>query len=197
MSRGPGRLVVVRHGETEWSLTQRHTGRTDIALTSAGEERARGIGQRLVALVPDLDIGLVLASPLVRARRTAELAGQAPAICHDLVEWDYGVSEGRSTSDIRRDLDDPTWSVWTTTQGLGESVQDVADRAARVIALSASTRESGADVLLVAHAHVLRILAAVWLSLPAARGASFVLAPAGIGILADERETPVVAGWNW
>ena len=196
MSTGAGRLVVVRHGETEWSLAQRHTGRTDIALTAAGEARARETGPRLHRLVPGLDVGLALTSPLVRARRTAELADLRAVTCDELVEWDYGDYEGRTTHNIRLDLHDPDWSVWTTTYGLGESVTDVAARAARVLVLAAPTLASGADVVLVAHAHVLRILVATWLSLPATRGASFLLAPAGIGVLTHERGTEVVSGWN-
>jgi broad specificity phosphatase PhoE len=196
MSSRMGRIVVLRHGETEWSRVGRHTGRTDIALTEAGEERARGLGDRLTHALPDLAPGLVLASPLVRARRTAELAGFAPDLDPDLLEWDYGDYEGRTTDEIRDALADPTWSVWTTREGLGETVEAVGERTDRVIERCRPVLAAGSDVVLAAHAHLLRILAARWLELPADRGRSFVLAPAGIGVLSHERQTRVLAGWN-
>jgi probable phosphoglycerate mutase len=196
MTTHPGRVVVVRHGETEWSRTGRHTGRTDVPLTEAGETRASATGARLAAAVPDLDPGLVLSSPLERAWRTCELAGFAPQRCDDLLEWDYGSYEGRTTDDIRDVLGDPEWSVWTTSTGLGESAAAVGERTARVLELAEPVVAAGRDVLLFAHAHVLRILTATWLGLPAERGASFALAPAGIGVLGHERTEHVVAGWN-
>jgi probable phosphoglycerate mutase len=196
MSVQPGRVVVVRHGETEWSRTHRHTGRTDVPLTPGGEERASGTGERLARALPDLRAGLVLSSPLVRARRTAELAGFAPAYDDDLLEWDYGAYEGRTTDEIRDVLGDPDWSVWTTSTGLGETAEHVGERTAALLDRVSPTLAAGQDVLLFAHAHVLRILTAVWLGLPAARGESFALAPAGIGVLGHERETHVVSGWN-
>ncbi len=196
MSTQPGRVVVVRHGETEWSRTHRHTGRTDVPLTAAGEERAARTGERLATAVPDLRPGLVLSSPLLRARRTAELAGFAPAYDDDLLEWDYGSYEGRTTEEIRDVLGDPDWSVWTTSTGLGESAAQVGERTATLLARVQPVLGRGDDVVLFAHAHVLRILTATWLGLPAVRGASFALAPAGIGVLGHERETHVVAGWN-
>lgn len=191
-----GRIVVVRHGETEWSRAHRHTGRTDIPLTEEGEARARGIGARLERAVPDLVPGLVLASPLERAWRTAELAGLEPELEPDLLEWDYGGYEGRTTAEIRDSLGDPDWSVWTTQTGLGEALDRVGHRTERVMARCAVIQSTGADVVLVAHAHLLRILAATWLGLPPDRGSSFVLEPAGIGVLGHERATPVIAGWN-
>jgi probable phosphoglycerate mutase len=196
MSAQPGRVVVVRHGETEWSRTHRHTGRTDIPLTADGEARAAATGARLSAAVPDLRPGLVLSSPLERARRTAELAGFAPAYDDDLLEWDYGSYEGRTTEEIRDVLGDPEWSVWTTSTGLGETADHVGERTAALLERVAPQLRAGEDVVLFAHAHVLRILTATWLGLPAARGESFALAPAGIGVLGHERETHVVAGWN-
>jgi probable phosphoglycerate mutase len=196
MSTQPGRVVVVRHGETEWSRTHRHTGRTDIPLTAAGEERASATGARLAAALPDLRPGLVLSSPLERARRTAELAGFDPAYDDDLLEWDYGSYEGRTTEEIRDVLGDPEWSVWTTSTGLGETADHVGERTSALIRRVTPVLRAGDDVLLFAHAHVLRILTATWLGLPAARGESFALAPAGIGVLGHERESTVVAGWN-
>jgi probable phosphoglycerate mutase len=196
MSTQPGRVVVVRHGETEWSRTHRHTGRTDIPLTADGEARASATGARLAAAVPDLRPGLVLSSPLERARRTAELAGFSPAYDEDLLEWDYGSYEGRTTEEIRDVLGDPEWSVWTTSTGLGETVDQVGGRTAALLERVAPQLRTGDDVVLFAHAHVLRILTATWLALPAARGELFALAPAGIGVLGHERETHVVSGWN-
>lgn len=196
MGAQPGRVVVVRHGETQWSRTGRHTGRTDIPLTDAGEQRAAATGARLASALPDLRPGLVLSSPLERARRTAELAGFSPAYDDGLLEWDYGSYEGRTTDEIRDVLGDPDWSVWTTTTGLGESAEQVGERTAGVLGRVEPVLRSGEDVLLFAHAHVLRILTATWLELPAARGESFALAPAGIGVLGHERETHVVSGWN-
>jgi broad specificity phosphatase PhoE len=196
MSTQPGRVVVVRHGETEWSRTHRHTGRTDVPLTTAGEERAARTGDRLAAAVPDLRPGLVLSSPLLRARRTAELAGFSPAYDDDLLEWDYGSYEGRTTEEIRDVLGDPDWSVWTTSTGLGESAAQVGERTAALLARVEPVLGGGEDAVLFAHAHVLRILTATWLGLPATRGQSFALAPAGIGVLGHEREAHVVSGWN-
>lgn len=196
MSGPVGRIVVVRHGETAWSRDGRHTGRTDVPLTPVGEERARGIGARLLTVLPGLSPALVLSSPLVRARRTAELAGLAPALDPDLGEWDYGDYEGRTTAEIRSSAADPDWSVWTAQAGLGESCADVGVRAARVIRRCLPVVRGGGDVVLVSHAHLLRILAATWLSLPPRRGDSFVLEPAGVGVLGHERDTQVLRGWN-
>ena len=192
MTATRGRIVVLRHAETAWSKDGRHTGRTDVPLTPEGEEAARTVSARLAAYSP----ALVLVSPLVRARRTAELAGLTGETDPDLVEWDYGVYEGRTTQSIKDDLGDPAWSVWTTLDGLGESVDDVGTRAARVLTRCQPVVESGEDVVLVAHAHLLRILTAVHLGLPAVGGRSFVLPPAGIGVLGWERSTRALLGWG-
>ena len=192
MTATRGRIVVLRHAETAWSKDGRHTGRTDVPLTPEGEEAARTASARLAAYSP----ALVLVSPLVRARRTAELAGLTGETDPDLVEWDYGVYEGRTTQSIKDDLGDPAWSVWTTLDGLGESVDDVGTRAARVLTRCQPVVESGEDVVLVAHAHLLRILTAVHLGLPAVGGRSFVLPPAGIGVLGWERSTRALLGWG-
>ncbi len=170
----------------------RHTGRTDVSLTPEGEEAARAAAARLAAYTPSL----VLVSPLVRARRTADLAGLPGESDPDLVEWDYGVYEGRTTQGIKDDLGDPAWSVWTTLDGLGETVDDVGTRAARVLTRCQPVVESGEDVVLVAHAHLLRILTAVHLGLPAVGGRSFVLPPAGIGVLGWERSNRALLGWG-
>jgi probable phosphoglycerate mutase len=187
-----GSLVLLRHAETEWSAAGRHTGRTDVPLTPAGEEHARSAGERLAGY----DFAEVRSSPLQRARRTAELAGFVPLIDEDLLEWDYGVYEGRTTADIRADLGDSAWTVWTTSEGLGETVDDVGARAGRAVERVAPTLRDGGDVLLVAHAHLLRILTAAYLGLPPDRGRSFALGPGEIAVLCHERDEPVVTGWG-
>ncbi len=192
MSSGTGRILVVRHGETQWSREGRHTGRTDIALTALGEQRASALASVVSAWRPVL----VLSSPLQRARRTAELAGLTPEIEPDLLEWDYGAYEGLTTSQIRDRSGDPHWSVWTTAEGLGESLPDVAVRAERVLNRCRPLLRVGDDVVLVAHAHLLRILTATWLRMPPVGGESLVLEPAGTGVLGYERETPVLLRWN-
>jgi probable phosphoglycerate mutase len=192
MAAAKGRIVVLRHAETEWSRTGRHTGRTDVPLTPEGEEAARSAAGRLAAFSPSL----VLVSPLQRARRTAELADLTAEVDADLLEWDYGAYEGRTTQWIKDDLGDQAWSVWTTLDGLGETVEDVGARAARVLTRCQPVGESGGDVVLVAHAHLLRILTAVHLGLPATGGRSFVLPPAGIGVLGWERSTRALLGWG-
>ena len=192
MSPGPGRILVVRHGETAWSRDGRHTGRSDVPLTPEGQERA----SRLAPVLRDWHPALVLCSPLQRARRTAELAGLDPEADPDLLEWDYGDYEGRTTSEIRETLGDPQWSVWTTTAGLGEPVESVGVRAGRVLARCRPLLDRGDDVVLVAHAHLLRILTATWLGMPPRGGKSLVLAPAGTGMLGYERETPALLRWN-
>lgn len=187
-----GRVLVVRHGETEWSLSLQHTGRTDIPLTAHGELQAAALRPRLESWHP----ALVLSSPLQRARRTAELAGLEPEIDEGLLEWDYGVYEGRTTDEIRAELGDPGWTVWNATSGLGESADDVGRRAAGVIDRVLPLVLDGQDVALFAHAHLLRILTAVWLELPADRGVSFALQPAGAGVLGFERDSRVLRAWN-
>lgn len=192
MSDEPGRLLVVRHGETEWSRTGRHTGRTDIALTEAGERAAR-------ALAPHLEPwkgALVLCSPLRRARRTAELAGLTVTLDDDLVEWDYGAYEGRTRAEIVATSQDPDWSVWTTTTGLGEPLTNVGARAARVLDRCRPVLATGRDVVLVAHGHLLRVLTATWLELPLAAGERFPLEPAATGLLGHDRGTAVLLRWN-
>lgn len=190
MSDGPGRILVIRHGQTEWSRSRRHTGRTDIPLTEQGEAAARALAPRLV----EWQDALVLSSPLVRARRTAELAGFAPQIDDDLAEWDYGTYEGRTSADIQ--ADDPEWSIWTTTTGLGESLASVRERAQRVLDRCRPVLAQGGDVVLVAHAHLLRVLAVTWMELPAVAAEHVVLDPAGTGVLGYDRGVPVLLHWN-
>jgi probable phosphoglycerate mutase len=181
---------LVRHGETEWAKTGQHTGRTDIPLTKTGRDQARALGRR-IAHHP---FGLVLTSPLSRAADTAALAGFRNAERDpDLLEWDYGALEGRTTLDIRDEY--PGWSIWTGPWPNAETADDVGRRADRVIARCLDPAVEG-DALLFAHGHLLRVLAARWLGLPAAGGRMFALATATIGILGWDRENRVIETWN-
>lgn len=182
-----GELWLVRHGQTHWSLTGQHTGRTDVPLTPEGEAEARGLRGRL-----DRPWTLVLTSPLVRASKTAELAGLSAVANADLLEWDYGHAEGRTTAELDRERGG--WSVWTDPE-LPESPDDVGRRAERLLELVAPALQAG-DVCLVGHGHALRILAAVWLGLPAVHGRLFALAPATVSVLGTEHALPVLVRWN-
>ena len=183
-------IYVVRHGETEWSRSGRHTGRTDIPLTPLGREQALDLGRR----VADHPFALVLTSPLSRAAETARLAGFPDAeVVDDLREWDYGEFEGRTTADIRRQL--PGWTIWNGPWRGGETARIVGARADRVIGRCLDPAVEG-DALLFAHGHILRVLTARWLGLPARRGAHFVLGTATIGILGWERSNRVIETWN-
>ena len=183
------RVVLIRHGETEWSASAKHTGRTDVTLTSTGRSQARKLAQA----VADEAFAAVFTSPLVRARDTIELAGLAAAAVEvgDLMEWDYGVYEGRRTVDIRKEIDG--WSVWTHTIDDGESVEQVGARADAVIA---RVLDIDGVVALGAHGHFLRILAARWLDLPAQFGSRFALDTATVSELGWERENRVIKRWN-
>jgi broad specificity phosphatase PhoE len=183
-----GELWLVRHGETPWSKTGQHTGRTDVPLTPHGEDQARDLRRRL-----DRPWTLVLTSPLVRASKTAELAGLQQAVENDgLLEWDYGHAEGRTTKELNLELGG--WSIWTD-KGLPETPNDVGLRAEGVLELVAPALEAG-DVCLVGHGHALRILTAVWLGLPAVDGRLFALSPGSVSVLGHEHELPVIARWN-
>lgn len=190
-----GRLVLVRHGETEWSVSGQHTGTTDVPLTADGERDARGLGRRLAGF----DLALVLASPLARARRTAELAGLTPDLDDDLVEWDYGGYEGRTTPEIREAIGDPTWTVFehgvVPGASPGETVEEVAARASRVLARVATALQER-DVALVAHGHYLRILAATYLRQDARFGAHLLLDAGAVCVLEHERGRPAIRCWN-
>ncbi len=184
----PTRLLLVRHGETEWSRARRHTGRTDLPLTPAGEAKAVSLD----GVLPLDDVVAVWCSPLRRARETAALAGlEVTAVDADLVEWDYGTAEGRTTAEIREER--PGWTVWDEGVEEGESLADVATRVDRVLA-RAATVDGG--VALVAHAHLLRVLAARWLGLDPHVGRHLTLDPGGWALLGWERETPVLERWN-
>ncbi len=183
------RVVLVRHGETEWSRSGRHTGWTDVPLTDLGRRQARAIARKLAGR----EFALVLSSPLSRALETCRLAGfdDAVHLDPDLREWDYGVYEGRTSADIRDAI--PGWTVWTHPIEAGESIDDVARRADRVIARA---RAAEGDVALFAHGHLLRILAARWLGFAPATGRAFSLATATVSVLGWERETAVIEAWN-
>jgi broad specificity phosphatase PhoE len=183
-----GRLVGVRHGATEWSATLRHTGRSDIGLEPEGRVQARALGRRLAGH----RFARVLVSPLARARETCDLAGFAHAeVCDDLREWDYGAYEGRTTAEIR--VERPGWSLWLDGAPGGETLEELSTRADRVVA---AVHGAEGDVLAFAHAHILRVVAARWLRLPAGDGSRWVLGPASVSVLGWERETPVIERWN-
>jgi len=180
--------VVVRHGETEWSRSGRHTGRTDVPLTDAGRREALALAPTLAAR----PFACVLTSPLQRAAETARLAGFPDAeACSDLLEWDYGRYEGVTTPEIRRDV--PGWTVFRDGVPGGETPAQIGARVDRVIARALA---APGDTLCFAHAHVLRVLTARWLDLDAREGRLFVLGTARIGVLGFEREGRVVLQWG-
>jgi probable phosphoglycerate mutase len=182
------RVVVVRHGETAWSAGGRHTGRTDVELTPAGEASARTLVPALAAW----RFAHVVTSPLARARVTAALAGFPDAeVDDDLAEWDYGDYEGITTPQIRETV--PGWTVWTHPVPGGEVAADVAARADRVLGRLEAV---DGDVLVVAHGHLLRALAARWLEQPVGFGARLPLGTACLGVLGHERERRALERWN-
>lgn len=189
-----GRLVLLRHGETEWSRSGRHTGRTDVPLTSNGEELARACGE----LLSGHDFVLALSSPLQRARRTAELAGLSPEVDDDLLEWDYGGYEGLTTAQIREQLG-YDWTVFdhgvVPGETPGESVEEVAARASRVVRRALDAMHTG-DVALVGHGHCLRVLTAVFLRQEPRMGAQLLLDAGSVSVLQYDREQPAIRVWN-
>jgi broad specificity phosphatase PhoE len=197
MSESRGQLWLLRHGDTEWASAGRHTGRTDIPLSPAGETAARSRAQDLRGH----RFALILCSPLERARRTAELAGVTPnAIDDDLLEWDYGAWEGRTTAEIREELGEPQWTIWDEPipPGMtsGEQTTDVGVRCQRVIDRCMPEILDGRDCLLVAHGHLLRMLTATWLHLPARDGRLWALSAGGLSVLGWERTQAVISRWN-
>jgi len=182
-------IVIVRHGETQWSRSGRHTGRTDIPLDALGREHATGLRGYLERLSPTL----VLTSPLVRASETCELAGfgEVSVVDDDLAEWDYGEYEGRTSAGIRESR--PGWTIWADGVPGGESIGDVGRRADRVIDRARST---GGHTLCFAHGHLLRVLAARWVGLPPIGGRMLALDAGSVSVLGWEREVPVVQRWN-
>ncbi|MDW3212907.1 MAG: histidine phosphatase family protein [Ilumatobacteraceae bacterium] len=185
-------LIVVRHGETEWSHTGRHTGRTDIPLTERGEEEARDASRT----VAGWSVDRAYTSPLVRARHTAQLVEPACELVvdDDLVEWDYGVYEGEATPQTRERI--PGWSVWTHEIVDGESVDEVGERADRFIARFDREVGGGGTGVVFAHGHLLAILIARWCGLPAVEGRRFALATATVSLLGWHREDRVIRAIN-
>jgi broad specificity phosphatase PhoE len=182
-------IVLVRHGETEWSVSGQHTGNTDIPLTDAGRRQAEVLGARLAAW----NFARVLSSPLSRALETCRLAGlgEGVEVTDDLREWDYGDSEVRRTVDSREER--PGWDLWAHGVPAGETVDDVGRRADRVLDLA---RGSAGHVALFAHGHVLRVAGARWMGLPPVNGGRLGLSTATISVLSWERERPVLHRWN-
>jgi broad specificity phosphatase PhoE len=182
-------LWLIRHGETAWSLSGKHTGRTDVPLTDEGKRRAAALG----TLLSGHKFSQVLCSPLLRAQETCRIAEPlgTVALDDDLLEWDYGQYEGLTTTEIRKSL--PDWTIWKNGVPGGETLDEVAARAERVIARAT---ESGGDVALFAHGHLLRVLAACWLGAAPQMGAWFALGTASLSKLGYERETRVITCWN-
>ena len=184
-------VYLARHGETAWSVSGQHTGRTDIPLTVRGERNAESLGQRLIGTT----FAKVLTSPLSRARRTCELAGfSARAEADpDLQEWDYGQYEGRRTIDIRKER--PDWYLFSDGCPDGESVEAIGARADRVVA---RLRSVNGNVLVFSHGHILRVIAARWLGLPAGDARLLLLSTAALSILGYEHalNEPAIRLWN-
>jgi len=191
MSEGT-QLWLMRHGETEWSLSGAHTSRTDIPLTDHGRKRAEELRDYLKGTKFDV----VFTSPMQRARETCKIAGLGDVAKVDdgLKEWDYGVYEGKTTAQIRAEV--PGWSVWKNEIVGGETVDHVGERADGVIARALAAAPAGGKVALFAHAHILRILAARWIGLAANGGSLFALGTGSVSVLGWERETRVVEAWN-
>lgn len=181
-------LYLVRHGETAWSKSGQHTSVTDLDLTERGVEQARGLRERL----DPADFGLVLSSPRLRARRTAELAGFTPEIDENLAEWFYGDYEGMTSLQIREQV--PGWRIWSHELPGGETHAQVINRLAQVVR---RVRQSGVDkAICFSHGHASRVLALCWLDIDIARGQSFPLDTGAVCILGREKESPAIIRWN-
>lgn len=189
MSEAQPRVFLIRHGETAWSLSGQHTSTTDVPLT----ENGRRVAQRLAPVLARERFARVLSSPRQRSVETARLAGLGEHVIvdPDLAEWRYGAYEGLTTPEIREKV--PGWTVFTHPCPGGESGEEVAARADRVIA---KARTAGGDVALFSHGHMGRVLAARWLGLSAAEGRLFLLGTATLNVLGWERATPAIAMWN-
>jgi broad specificity phosphatase PhoE len=186
------RLFLVRHGETEWSKSGKHTSVTDLPLTALGEEQAR----KLLGQLEPADFGFVLSSPRRRAWVTAELAGftgpYAPQIDEDLVEWSYGDFEGLTSAEIRSLV--PDWTIWTHSAPGGETAEQVTARLDRVVA---RVRASGVDqAICFGHGHALRALTMRWLEFDVARGVQFPLDTSTVSVLGEEKNRPALWKWN-
>jgi probable phosphoglycerate mutase len=185
-----GKVLVIRHGETEWSASGRHTSVTDVPLTARGIEQARGLAGRLASR----RIVRVVVSPRRRARDTAELAGLLdPVVDPDAAEWFYGAYEGRTTEEIRRDR--PGWTIWTGDPPGGETAAEVRTRADRLLTSIRPFLADG-DVAIVGHGHFGRVLTARYLGFPVPAGAHFLLGPATLCTLGTEHDAPTIDTWN-
>jgi broad specificity phosphatase PhoE len=183
------RVLLIRHGETEWSRSGQHTSRTDLPLLADGVSDAQALGRRLAGH----SFALVLASPMARARATAEHAGLGDAVkvTDDLHELGYGDYEGRTTADIRDER--PGWDIWAHGAPRGETLDDAAGRADRLIARAEAAE---GDVALFGHGHILRIVGARWIGLPPRAGGRLALGTAALCVLGYERERRVIQLWN-
>jgi probable phosphoglycerate mutase len=194
-SERPGELVLVRHGETEWSKSGQHTGRTDIPLTENGIEQAKRAGRYLA----DRSFALALSSPLQRARDTAALIGVDAELDEDLYEWDYGAYEGLTTPQIKVLRHGP-WDLWTdgvpAGDTPGENAAEVRVRVERILNRARPVLAEGQDAVVVAHGHVLRALGAAWIRLAPQDGAVLKLGTASVSVLGYEHGRPVIDAWN-
>ena len=194
-SERPGELVLVRHGETEWSKSGQHTGRTDIPLTDNGVEQAKRAGRYLA----DRTFALALSSPLQRARDTAALVGVDAELDEDLYEWDYGAYEGLTTPQIKVLRHGP-WDLWTdgvpAGDTPGENAAEVRVRVERILNRARPVLAEGHDAVFIAHGHVLRALGAAWIRLAPQDGAVLKLGTASVSILGYEHGRPVIDAWN-
>src|SRR5580698_4798709 len=182
-----GELWLIRHGETEWTLSGAHTSRTDLTLTDHGRKCAKSLRHFL----DRRQFALALSSPMRRAKETAELAGFTPEITEDLREWDYGQYEGLTTNEIHEHA--PDWTIWTGTTPGGETIEQVSARAECVIERASST---DGDVVAFGHGHMLRLLGARWLGLNPQDGYLFALSTSSVSVLGYERENRVFQRWN-
>lgn len=189
MGNPESEIWLIRHGETEWSLSGAHTSATDIPLTERGRKRAEAIHTYL----RERKFSLVLTSPRLRAMETCRISGFAAGahVDDNLSEWDYGEYEGRTTAEIRKAV--PDWSVWESNPAGGETLQQVAERAQKVIDRS---KAAGGRVALFSHAHILRVLAAIWIGMPPKAGSLLALGTGTVSTLGFERETRVIRTWN-
>jgi len=184
-------IILIRHGETEWSAAGKHTSVTDLDLTARGEDQARAVG----AYLAGRDLAAVLVSPRKRATRTAELAGLGPVtVDEDLAEWNYGEYEGITSAEIRRSRAD--WSLWTDGAPGGETPAQVAARLDRVLERAAAYLAEGGDVALIAHGHSLRVAGARWIGLGPEAGGLLHLDTATVSVLGTEHDRPVIIRWN-
>ncbi len=182
-------IVLIRHGQTAWSLTGQHTGLTDIPLTDVGVEGAK----RLAPYLREIKFSRILSSPLARAKDTAKFAGfEEIEIDQDLVEWDYGDTEGLTSAEMAKKI--PGWSLFKNGVTNGESIQEVSSRAQTVI--SKIERDVDKNVLIFAHGHILRIWAACWLQQDPHFAARLVLDPCSVSMLGFEHDAKAVLRWN-